>query len=191
MSELSVLEIVRRCQADPEDRFAFDSFYRAFYPYVLLYVHAFRLPSAPLTDEDIVQDIFLRLMEHFPEVRFKNERHFLGYLKAVCEHYVIDMVRKYERQTYQELTEELQLVAPGESPETAAANAERLAALIELVGELPGTCRNLLVAFLNEGLSLAEIACDQSISVGTIYPRFSRCVAELRRRITRSKGGRL
>jgi RNA polymerase sigma factor (sigma-70 family) len=97
-------------------------------------------------------------MEHFPEIRFKNESHFLGYLKAVCEHYVIDMVRKYEKQTYVELTQELEILDPGETPEQAAVNAERRERLIELIGRVPGSCQNLLRAFLDEGLSLAEIA---------------------------------
>jgi len=100
---------------------------------------------------------------------------------------VIDMVRKYEKQTYEELTQELQIVAPGESPEQAAANAEQRERLIELIGRSPGICQNLLRAFLEEGLGLAEIADRQNVPLGTIYPRFSRCVAELRRRVGISK----
>jgi RNA polymerase sigma-70 factor (ECF subfamily) len=187
MSQSSILDIVRRCQKNPGDRDAFDLFYRIFFPYVRLYTRTFRLPTSPLSDEDIIQEIFLKLMEHFPEIRFKNDSHFLGYLKVVCEHYVIDMVRKYEKQTYEELTVELQLAAPGESPEQAAANAERLEALVRLIGKVPGTCQNLLLAFLKEGLSLAEIANRENIPAGTIYPRFSRCVAELRRRALQVK----
>jgi RNA polymerase sigma factor (sigma-70 family) len=187
MAKTSILDIVRRCQADPDDRDAFDVFYRTFYPYVRIYTRAFRLPQAPLSDEDVIQDIFLKLMEHFPEIRFKNESHFLGYLKAVCEHYLIDMVRKYEKQTYEELTQELEIMAPGETPEQAASNAERREHLIGLIGQIPGICENLLRAFLDEGLSLAEIAHRQNIPLGTIYPRFSRCVAELRRRLVADK----
>lgn len=183
MAKTSILDIVRRCQADPDDRDAFDAFYRTFYPYVRLYTRTFRLPQAAVSDEDIIQDIFLKLMEHFPEIHFKNESHFLGYLKAVSEHYVIDMVRKYEKQTYEELTQELQIKAPGETPEQAAARAQRRARLMELIGQIPGTCQNLLRAFLDEGLGLAEIAGRENVPLGTIYPRFSRCVAELRRRI--------
>jgi RNA polymerase sigma factor (sigma-70 family) len=188
MAKSSILEIVRRCQSDPNDRDAFDLFYRTFYPYVRLYTRAFRLPHTPLSDEDLIQDIFLKLMEHFPEIRFKNENHFLGYLKAICEHYVIDMVRKYEKQAYEELTQELQLRAPGESPEQAAVNAEWRERLVELIGRSSGTCQNLLRAFLEEGLGLAEIADRQNVPLGTIYPRFSRCVAELRRRVGIAKG---
>ena len=187
MLKTSILDIVRRCQSDPDDRGAFDVFYRTFYPYVRLYTRAFRLPQAPLSDEDIIQDIFLKLMEHFPEIQFKNESHFLGYLKAVCEHYLIDMVRKYEKHTYEELTQELEITAPGETPEQAAANAERRERLIGLIGQIPGTCQNLLRAFLDEGLGLAEIADRHNIPLGTIYPRFSRCVAELRRRLGQAK----
>jgi RNA polymerase sigma factor (sigma-70 family) len=183
MKQPATLEIVRRCQENPNDREAFDLFYRAFYPYVRLYMRAFRPPVAVLSDEDLIQDVFLHLMEHFPEVEFKNESHFLGYLKAVCEHYVIDMVRKYEKQTYRELTEQLQLTSPGLSPEQAVANAERTESVLRLLGRLPDTCQSLLTSFLKEGLSLAEIARQHKIPEGTIYPRFSRCVAELRKRV--------
>ena len=186
MNSPSILDIVRRCQANSGDREAFDLFYRSLFPYVRLYVRAFRIPTAPLGEEDIIQDIFLKLMERFPEIRFKNQSHFLGYLKAVSEHYVIDLVRKYEKQTFQELTEELRLPALGESPEEAAARTERWEALLRQVGTLPGTCHNLLLPFLTEGLSLAEIARQRNLPEGTVYPRFSRCVAELRRRALRS-----
>lgn len=182
MNPSSILDIVRRCQSHPGDREAFDLFYRALFPYVRLYVRVFRIPSAPLGEEDIVQDIFLKLMERFPEIHFKTETHFLGYLKSVCEHYLIDLVRKYEKQTFEELTEKLRLPAPGESPEQAAARTERWEALLRMVGTLPGTCTNLLLPFLMDGMSLAEIARSHNLPEGTVYPRFSRCVAELRRR---------
>jgi len=183
MSAAFTLEIVRKCQRNPEDREAFDEFYRALYPYVRLYVRAYRLPVASLSDEDIIQDIFLKLMEKFPEAQFKNESHFLGYLKAISEHYVIDMVRKYERQTFEELTQELGLVAWGESPEQAATRAEQHQHLVEMIGRIPGVCQDTLLAFLQEGLTLVEIAKRQNAPLGTIYPRFSRCVAELRRQL--------
>jgi hypothetical protein len=81
MKQSLILDIVRRCQKDSGDRQAFDQFYQAVFPYVRLYVRALRLPTAPLAEEDIIQDMFLKLMERFPGVRFKNESHFLGYLK--------------------------------------------------------------------------------------------------------------
>jgi len=187
MAKTPILDIVRRCQSDPDDRDAFDVFYQTFYPYMRLYTRAFRLPHAPLSEEDVIQEVFLRLMEHFPEIRFNNESHFLGYLKAVCEHYMIDMVRKYEKQTYEELTLELEIAAPGDTPEQAAARVEGRERLMGLIGRVPGSCQNLLRAFVDEGLSLAEIAEREDVPLGTIYPRFSRCVAELRRKLTQSK----
>jgi RNA polymerase sigma factor (sigma-70 family) len=183
MAQTSILDTVRRCQRNPHDRDAFDLFYRALYPYVRLYTRAFRLQTAPLSEEDVIQAIFLKLMEHFPEIPFKNENQFLAYLKAVSENYIIDMVRKYEKHTFEELTREAELVSPDESPEQAMARTERRERLFRLVARLTGSCQNVLVAFLVEGLSLAEIARRQDVPLGTIYPRFSRCVAELRRRI--------
>jgi RNA polymerase sigma factor (sigma-70 family) len=186
MTQPSILEIVRRCQQHPNDRKAFDLFYRNLYPYVRLYARAFRLPTAPVTEEDVIQEIFLKLMEKFPETDFQNENQFLGYLKAASENYMIDLVRKYEKQTYTELTEELQLAASGETPEQAAANAERLERLLRLVSALSGTCHGVLLPFLRDGLSLADIARRQNVPLGTIYPRFSRCVGELRRRMSQN-----
>ena len=183
MSEPSILEIVRRCQKNPQDREAFDLFYRSLFPFVRLYVRAFRLPTAPLGEEDIIQDIFVKLMERFPEVTFKSDKHFLGYLKAVCEHYVIDIARKYEKQTRIELSEELELVDTRDSPERAAERAERREGLLRLVGSLAVPCQNLLLRFLQAGQSLAEIAREDGLPEGTVYPRFSRCVAELKRRL--------
>jgi RNA polymerase sigma factor (sigma-70 family) len=191
MAETSILEIVRRCQRNPRDRAAFDLFYRALYPYVRLYTRAFRLPTAPLSEEDVIQDIFLKLMEHFPEVAFESDNQFLAYVKAVSENYIIDMVRKYEKQTFEELTEKVDLVERSESPEQAMARTERREQLFRGFGKLGDPCQNLLRAFLLEELSLAEIARRQNVPLGTIYPRFSRCVAELRRQMERVRSDRL
>src|SRR5207249_5949033 len=46
MNSPSILDIVRRCQANSGDREAFDLFYRSLFPYVRLYVRAFRIPTA-------------------------------------------------------------------------------------------------------------------------------------------------
>jgi len=181
MAQTPILEIVRRCQSHPDDREAFDFFYRTLYPYVRLYTRAYRLQTAPLTDEDVIQEIFLKLMENFPEIRFESENQFLAYVKVISENYIIDMVRKYEKQTFEELTRASGLASRMESPEETIVRAEQQETLFRLIGRLTGTCQNLLRAFLIEERSLAEIARGQNVPLGTVYPRFSRCVAELQR----------
>lgn len=188
MRPLSAIEIIRRCQQDVGDRDAWDAFYRLFYPYVLTYVRAFRLPSASLGEDDVAQEIFLKLIEYFPEVRFQSEPHFRSYLKKVCENYVLDLIRKHEKRTYEEVTEELQIAAQDISPEQMAVESERREALKRLLAELPERCRNLLEDFLGKQMTLVQIARERSIPLGTIYPRFSRCVNELRRLAKKRKG---
>jgi RNA polymerase sigma factor (sigma-70 family) len=187
MIQISILGVVRRCQRDPGDREAFDLFYRTLFPYVRLYTRAFRLQTAPLTEEDVIQEIFLKLMEHFPETSFENENQFLAYVKAISENYIIDMVRKYEKHTFEELTRATELTSRDQSPEEAIVQKEQQEILLRLIGKLTGTCQNLLREFLLEGRSLAEIARRQTVPLGTVYPRFSRCVAELRRRVELGK----
>jgi RNA polymerase sigma factor (sigma-70 family) len=179
MREPDALEVVRRCQRVPSDRNAWDAFYRVYYPYVLVYVRAFRLPYVPLGEQDMVQEIFLKLLEHFPDVEFETERHFRSYLKSVCQNYVLDLVRKYERHTYEEITSELRSSAS--SPEQVVAESEQREILAQVVAKLPEPCRSLIEEFLSSGKTLAEIAAERNVPLGTVYPRFSRCLAELRR----------
>ena len=179
--KVNAIEIVRRCQQDPRDRAAWDALYRLFYPYVLVHARAFRLPSTPLGEEDVVQEVFLKLIEHFPQVKFENERHFRAYLRRICENYMVDLVRKYEKQTYEQITGTLRVSTGEASPEQVVAYSEERELLMKAVAQLPSRCRLLLEDFVARGKSLAEIAREQGIPLGTIYPRFSRCVAELRR----------
>jgi RNA polymerase sigma-70 factor (ECF subfamily) len=178
-----ILRVIRRCRSDVNDREAWDALYRAYYPYVLFYARAFRLPWAGIGDEDVANEIFLKMIERFPEVEFSSERHFRNYLRVTCENHMVDLVRKYERQVYQDLTQGADLAAHSRSPEELASETERREAVLHLVDALPERCRRLLGQFLGRGLSLAEIARRESIPAGTIYPRFSRCVSELRARV--------
>ncbi len=129
----------------------------------------------------MVHDIFLKLIERFPGVKFKTERHFRSYLRRICENYVLDLIRKHEKRTYLEVTEELQIAAQGDSPEQMAVESERREALMRALADLPERCRNLLGDFLSKRMTLAQIARKRNMPLGTIYPRFSRCVNELRR----------
>jgi RNA polymerase sigma factor (sigma-70 family) len=183
MREPDALEVIRRCQRVPSDRNAWDAFYRFYYPYVLVYVRAFRLPNVPLGEQDMVQEIFLKLLERFPEIEFETERHFRSYLKSVCQNYVLDLVRKYERQAYEEITRELR--SSDSSPEQVAAESEQREILARVVAKLPERCRSLIGEFLS-GKTLAEIAVEHNVPLGTVYPRFSRCLAELRRIASKS-----
>lgn len=129
--------------------------------------------------EDVVQEIWLRLVDHLEEIR--EPRAVLGWLVVGVKREAWRTGRAARRLTY----DDEGVVDPGDvavSPEDLCLLTERQGALWRLVAELPERCQSLLriVAFC-ERPDYDQVASALGMPRGSIGPTRGRCLDKLRR----------
>ena len=139
-----------------------------------LYNYFRRCGLAPQVAEDLIQAVFVKLLEQ-PE-RFDSTRGRL-------EPYVFGLARNLRRN--QERRERLRRVEP--ECETAAPSPgpepQHLVAIRQAVADLADEQREAVVLREFHGLSYEEIARVQEVPVGTVRSRLSRAREQLRQRL--------
>jgi len=144
----------------------YELLYRETGPGLLAYFR--RRPALAGTAEDLLQDTFIRALQH-PE-RLAASISPRAYLFGIARHISVDALRRSRP------TETL------EGTEAVAAETEdvRLEAMREAIALLPETRREALQLKLHHELSYAEIAEVLDIPIGTVRSRLHQAVLELR-----------
>ncbi|SOC52543.1 RNA polymerase sigma factor [Ornithinimicrobium cerasi] len=129
--------------------------------------------------EDVVQETWLRLVDHLEDIR--DPRAVLGWLVVAVKRESWRNCKLARRNTY----DETGTVDPGDvedGPETLAILTERQGALWAAVGELPERCRALLrvVAFVDRP-DYDQVSAALGMPRGSIGPTRGRCLDKLRR----------
>ncbi|GGK66618.1 RNA polymerase sigma factor [Ornithinimicrobium pekingense] len=129
--------------------------------------------------EDVVQEVWLRLVDHVDDIR--EPLAVLGWLVVAVKREAWRDGRAARRSTY----DETGTVDPGavdEDPESLAILTERQRTLWAAVGELPDRCRVLLrlVAFVDRP-DYDQVSTALGMPRGSIGPTRGRCLDKLRR----------
>ena len=149
-----------------------------------------RVPD-PGDAEDIVQDVFYRLVE--ANRLLMPIEHITGWLFQVARNRITDLFRKKEPENFSEIEvddedglrfEDL-LPSPGAGPEVEYARHRLLDELKQALGELPNEQREVFVAHEFEGRSFKELAEKTGVSVNTLLSRKRYAVLHLRERLQR------
>lgn len=149
-----------------------------------------RVPD-PRDAEDIVQDVFYRLVE--ANRLLMPIEHITGWLFQVARNRITDLFRKKEPENFSEIEvddedglrfEDL-LPSPGAGPEVEYARHRLLDELKQALGELPNEQREVFVAHEFEGRSFKELAEKTGVSVNTLLSRKRYAVLHLRERLQR------
>jgi RNA polymerase sigma factor (sigma-70 family) len=156
-----------------------------------------RVPD-PLDAEDVLQDVFYKLVE--ANRLLMPIDHVTGWLFRVARNRITDLFRKKRPVNFSELEatdeegERLEfedlLPARGKGAMTKVAEPEAeflrgvlLEALEETIAALPPEQREVFIAHELEGRSFAEMAREKSISVNTLLARKRYAVLHLRERL--------
>jgi RNA polymerase sigma factor (sigma-70 family) len=131
--------------------------------------------------EDVVQDAFLRALEHFEGFRGDAGSSARAWLLAIVRNVAFSLRRRARVVgTAEEFDERLHSGAiADENPEAALAArsaGERLAFALD---RLPAEFREVIVLREVEGLSYKEIGAVTEVPVGTVMSRLSRARARL------------
>jgi len=145
----------------------------------------------PLDVEDILQDVFYKLVE--ANRLLMPIDHVTGWLFRVARNRIIDLFRKAKTETFgeaftggdedDELHIEDMLPSPDAGPEAQYARNVLLEELQLAIDELPAEQRDVFVAHEVEGRSFEEIAGETGVSINTLLSRKRYAVLRLRRRL--------
>jgi RNA polymerase sigma factor (sigma-70 family) len=152
-----------------------------------------RVPD-PLDAEDILQDVFYRLVE--ANRLLMPIEHVTGWLFRVARNRITDLFRKKEPESFSEidfaqqedesLSFEDLLPSPDAGPEALYARNVMLSEFERAVAELPKNQREVFVAHEFDGRSFKELSAETGVSVNTLLSRKRYAVLHLRERLQRA-----
>ena len=143
-----------------------------------VYRTAYRVTGRPEDAEDVLQNLFLRLLQRgFPPDVRRNAR---GYLSRAAINLALDRVRLQRRRI---LRENLASMQPVASTVNSGSNEEIEAALLKAVAELDPESAELLLLRYVDDHSDAEIARMRGTTRGTIAVRLCRIRTRIRKRM--------
>jgi RNA polymerase sigma factor (sigma-70 family) len=151
-----------------------------------------RVPD-PRDAEDIVQDVFYKLVE--ANRLLMPIDHVTGWLFRVARNRITDLFRKKQPESFSDTAvadeddellrlEEL-LPSPGAGPEELFARQVLLDELELAVAELPKEQREVFIGHELEGRSFKQMAAETGVSVNTLLARKRYAVLHLRERLQR------
>jgi RNA polymerase sigma factor (sigma-70 family) len=151
-----------------------------------------RVPD-PLDAEDILQDVFYRLVE--ANRLLMPIEHVTGWLFRVARNRITDLFRKKEPENFGEIEladaggEMLQfedlLPSSDAGPEALFARGVLLDEMELALDELPEEQRDVFVAQEFEGRSFKDLSAESGVSVNTLLSRKRYAVLHLRKRLQR------
>jgi RNA polymerase sigma factor (sigma-70 family) len=151
-----------------------------------------RVPD-PLDAEDILQDVFYRLVE--ANRLLMPIEHVTGWLFRVARNRITDLFRKKEPENFSEIEpaddggESLQfedlLPSSDAGPEALFARGVLLDEMELALDELPEEQREVFVAHEFDGRSFKDLSAESGVSVNTLLSRKRYAVLHLRKRLQR------
>jgi len=151
-----------------------------------------RVPD-PRDAEDILQDVFYRLVE--ANRLLMPIDHVTGWLFRVARNRIIDLFREKKPESFTgyvvegEGDELLQiedlLPSPDAGPDALYARNVLVDALASAIDELPREQRHVFIAHALDGRSFKEIAAETGVNVNTLLSRKRYAVRRLRARLQR------
>ncbi|NDQ55642.1 MAG: sigma-70 family RNA polymerase sigma factor [Acidipila sp.] len=149
-----------------------------------------RVPD-PSDAEDIVQDVFYKLVE--ANRLLMPIEHVTGWLFGVARNRITDLFRKKKPQPFSEssvsdadgaqLQFEDLLPSPDAGPEALYFHSLLLDELELALDELPGEQREVFVAHELEGRSFKELSAESGVNINTLLSRKRYAVLHLRERL--------
>jgi RNA polymerase sigma factor (sigma-70 family) len=149
-----------------------------------------RVPD-PADVEDIVQDVFYRLVE--ANRLLMPIEHVTGWLFSVARNRITDLFRKKKPETFSEQAVENEegellgvedlLPSPEAGPDALYLRGLLLDELELALDELPEEQREVFVAHELEGRSFREMAAESGVNINTLLARKRYAVLRLRERL--------
>lgn len=130
--------------------------------------------------KDIVQEVFLKLCRQ----RWRDvEGHLDSWLFRVTRNQALDALRKEKRMSLFEKTETMETLASvGEIAAAETRKSETIRSLLELVEQLPGRDKEIVMLKFQQGLSYREISEVTGLTVSNVGYVLHHALKELKQR---------
>jgi RNA polymerase sigma factor (sigma-70 family) len=183
-----LLSIIEKCRLGKSKKKEWEELYKYSFPQIYLFLKVAQLKFGFFESitglEDVVQDVFVKLIKKFPDKQFQSLEKFNNYLSVVSKNHLIDTKRQAKYREYEiplddyenflSITDKLYQNKVYEIKES-----KKL--LRKGIKKLPYNCRKILIPLLVKELTLAEIARRYEIPEGSIYTQYRRCVNKLKK----------
>lgn len=173
-------ELVRRAL---DDQTAFQQLYERYFKRIYGYV-ASRINNRP-DAEDVVSEVFLRVIQNLAQLRSQYPTSFAAWLFAIARNAVTDHYRrKAHTETVVLLNSSPPVTAVDLHPDTIIIEGENAAQLREMIATLPERKREVVMLKYYGGLRNQEIAVVLQIGEKTVAAYLSRALDELHEKYT-------
>ncbi len=141
--------------------------------------YAFGLLGRRELAEEVVQDAFLKLHEHWDEVEIPR-----AWLFRCVRNFSFNILRKSKRETLDEAAGEQESM--GERPDEELGKMEAVGMIQMLVSEMEGRDQTMVRMKYFQGLKYQEIADQLEMSVGNVGYRLHHLLKDLGERLRKS-----
>ncbi len=174
--------LVQRAIDDPD---AFQELYHRYFR--RLYSYVISRIGNPHDAEDVVSEIFLRVVKRLDQLRNRYPASFAAWLFTIARNTITDHYRRFgRRETLISLEAAEPLPATAWEPDRAVTAHEQSAQLHQLVLMLPERQREIITLRYYGGLRNQEIAAVLGIGEKTVSAYLSRALDELRKQYVAS-----
>ncbi len=177
-------DVIQSIQSGDTESFAL--LVRKYHAQLLNFIY--RLMGNDRVVEDLGQDVFLSVYRSIRHFDIRRGVPFSAWLFITARNRCISELRKKNRSGIP-IEDMPNLKSNGKTPEQAASEKERIAAIREALAHLPDPYRQTLLQSIL-GDSPEEIASSHKISPGTVKSRLSRARERLRFLLHTQPGGR-
>lgn len=176
--------LIEQAQHDT-DPAAIQTLYRQYFPRVFAYV-AYRV-GRKQDAEDVVSEIFLRVVKHLDTFEYRGEGSFAAWLFKIAYTQVANFHRTHDPQTPTSLEDLPDIQSNALAPDSALIQKELFARLHHLITTLAPRRQEVITLKFFGGLRNQEIAELLGLDERTIASHLSRGLEDLQRRFEEEK----
>jgi RNA polymerase sigma factor (sigma-70 family) len=143
-----------------------------------------RMTGSRVAAEDLVQDVFVRVLKY--RQTYRDTGSFEAWLFHIARNARHDFAKKHP--TMDTIPDDLDLAATGPAPGLRLEQREDAALLREALKRLPADKRELIVLARYRGLTYAELGALMGTDVGTMRVRLHRAIRQLEEIFSQLRG---
>jgi RNA polymerase sigma factor (sigma-70 family) len=140
-----------------------------------LFGFLYRMTGSRATAEDLVQDVFVRVLKY--RKTYRETGSFEAWLFHIARNTRHDFARKHP--AMESISDDMDMAATGPSPGLRLEQHEDAALLKDALSRLPADKRELIILVRYRGLTYAELGTLMGADAGTMRVRLHRAIRQL------------